>query len=222
MGSYATLYTFKLLLDESPVNKEWERPRIIIDNVCHLPSRVRSILYGESTSVLIEGARTSIQNLIHCGAEIIIIPCNTMHYYYEEICHEVPHHIEILNMIDLCMKQVNRNCFIIASEGTISTKIYDRYKQSHIEIRYPSLVQQTIVREIIEAVKTDSTSEPLIKDNVDALSNSETECTILGCTELSVISNLFHDRLVIDPLKILVTETLKKANYRKPDIKSLL
>ena len=47
MGSYATVDLFRRLVDAFPAEKEWDRPRIIIDNNCTMPSRVRAILYNE-------------------------------------------------------------------------------------------------------------------------------------------------------------------------------
>lgn len=38
MGSYATLSFYKKVLDGFSAEKEWERPRIIIDNYYTLPS----------------------------------------------------------------------------------------------------------------------------------------------------------------------------------------
>ena len=52
MGSYATLDFFSRLLAAFPAEKEWDRPRILIDNRCTMPSRVRAILYGEGAAGL--------------------------------------------------------------------------------------------------------------------------------------------------------------------------
>lgn len=37
MGSYATLDFFRRILDASPAEKEWDRPRAVIDNHCTMP-----------------------------------------------------------------------------------------------------------------------------------------------------------------------------------------
>lgn len=47
MGSYATVEIFRRVIDAFPAEKEWDRPRILIDNNCIMPSRVRAILYEE-------------------------------------------------------------------------------------------------------------------------------------------------------------------------------
>lgn len=46
MGTYATINLFKQYAEVFPAEKEWERPRIIIDNRCTMPSRVRAFLYA--------------------------------------------------------------------------------------------------------------------------------------------------------------------------------
>ena len=53
MGSYATVDLFRRVIDAFPAEKEWERPRVLIDNRCTMPSRVRAILYGERKDELI-------------------------------------------------------------------------------------------------------------------------------------------------------------------------
>lgn len=47
MGTYATINFFEQYADIFRGEKEWDRPRIIIDNRCTMPSRVRAYLYNE-------------------------------------------------------------------------------------------------------------------------------------------------------------------------------
>lgn len=89
-GSYATLNFFNRLLESFPAEKEWDRPRILIDNYCTLPSRVRGILYHENEEEIINGLASSIKNLINAGATRIIITCNTAHYYLNDVYDILP------------------------------------------------------------------------------------------------------------------------------------
>ena len=72
MGSYATIDFFRRLVDAFPAEKEWERPRIIVDNYCTMPSRVRAILYNERTDELIQDLSSSVRAMINIGAKRII------------------------------------------------------------------------------------------------------------------------------------------------------
>ena len=63
MGSYATLHFFKRYLEVFSAVKEWDRPRMIIDNRCTMPSRVRAILYNEKFDQVVSELSESIINL---------------------------------------------------------------------------------------------------------------------------------------------------------------
>ena len=109
-GSYATLDFFERLLDSFPAEKEWDRPRILIDNYCTLPSRVRGILYHENEEEIIEGMTSTIENLMNAGATKIIITCNTAHYYLNSVYKTIPESKEVIvNIIEELAIQLNKN-----------------------------------------------------------------------------------------------------------------
>lgn len=83
MGSYATLHFFQELLDAFPAEKEWDRPRIIIDNRCTMPSRVLAVLEGIQYDQLVAELCNSVASLLHAGATKIILACNTSHCFYQ-------------------------------------------------------------------------------------------------------------------------------------------
>ena len=76
---------FYKLINAFPAHKEWERPRIIIDNNCTMPSRVRAIMYQEERSKLINELANSIHNLVRIGCTKIILACNTSHVFLPEV-----------------------------------------------------------------------------------------------------------------------------------------
>ncbi len=69
MGTYATINLFKQYAKIFPAEKEWERPRIIIDNRCTMPSRVRAFLYHEKSERLIDEMTDSIEGLLKMGGK---------------------------------------------------------------------------------------------------------------------------------------------------------
>lgn len=90
MGSFATLDFFGRVLRAFPAVKEWERPRVLIDNRCTMPSRVRAILYHEQVEYVTECLAESTRNLLHGGATVLILACNTSHFFLDEILKRVP------------------------------------------------------------------------------------------------------------------------------------
>lgn len=218
MGSYATLDFFQRLLSEFPAVKEWDRPRIIIDNYCTMPSRVRAILYNEQEDVLIDMLNESIRNLINCGATHIVLACNTSHYFLDKILIKHPEYNgKICHIIkELNTRIVKDNIlsfFLLATEGTIQTKIFNKHislKKCHIQ--YPSSKDFALIRKFIEDVKTNSITNHLLEEFFDYINSRASDVVVLGCTELPVLyrrgleAGLSCDKIILDPLE----ETIKK------------
>ena len=90
MGTYATVHLFKQYADVFDAKKEWDRPRIIIDNRCTMPSRVRAFLYNENVEKLVGEMTESIGCLLGMGANRIILACNTSHLFLPLIYEKLP------------------------------------------------------------------------------------------------------------------------------------
>lgn len=166
MGSYATCDFFRRLIDAFPAEKEWDRPRIVIDNNCTMPSRVRAIIYKEERPRLVSLLTDSVINLRRMGCTKIILVCNTSHVFLDEIYEEYETrtgHVDcnILNMIELCAEQINKlnikKVALMATEGTIDSGIYNKYLSGfNIEVCPPTTEQYTNFRYLIECVKQNS------------------------------------------------------------------
>lgn len=111
MGSFATLDFFRRILCAFPAVKEWERPRVLIDNYCTMPSRVRAILYNERKQELICDLCESVKNLLRSGANKIIFACNTSHVFIPEVTARVPECAnKIIHIIDSCAAEIRNLC----------------------------------------------------------------------------------------------------------------
>ncbi|RMF18851.1 MAG: aspartate/glutamate racemase family protein, partial [Candidatus Dadabacteria bacterium] len=103
MGSYSTLHFFEELLRAFPAEKEWQRPRIVIDNNCVLPSRVRAVLYDERRNELVSGMAASITWLMQVDPDCIAIPCNTAHLFLPEVAQQADTS-RVVDMIDVTLE----------------------------------------------------------------------------------------------------------------------
>lgn len=221
MGSYATLNFFKQILDAFPAEKEWDRPRIIIDNRCDMPSRVRAILYNENREKLIHEMSKSINMLVENGADYIISACNTSHVFLDEIYEYVPKAKEkLVHIIKESAKQINadghKQVFLLATEGTIKTKIFsDFFKPYGIEIIYPDSSDFSILRNFIEAVKQNNITPEILEEFQTYINNAPSDVVILGCTELPVLYSNCRDKIInkkiYDPLTCALSAIKEKT-----------
>ena len=217
MGTYATIHLFQQYAEIFPAEKEWERPRIIIDNRCTMPSRVRAFIYHDKTDQLVNEMADSMKSLVEAGCTRIVLACNTSHLFLPRIYEYVPELEEkVLHIIENCVKEMKKEkiakAFLLASEGTIDSQIYQKALCAEdIECVAPTKDEYPLLRECIEAVKQHTYSEK-IKKNFLRLVNRYDTC-ILGCTELPVLYEKFHLEVtwghVIDPL-YMALKTLKK------------
>ena len=218
MGSYATLDFFHRLLGAFPAEKEWDRPRIIIDNRCTMPSRVRAILYDECKEEIKESLADSTRNLLMCGATILILACNTSHFFLEDIYRMVPDSRgKFINIIDALGRRLayenysGKTFLLLASEGTLDSGIYQKYLQPYgIKIRKPEKYCYPLLRDLIESVKQDKIDESTTEKFIGLIQKMDEQRIIIGCTEFpSILAKCRLDSRLMgyemfDPLQIVI------------------
>ncbi len=219
MGTYATIHIFKQYADVFKAEKEWDRPRILIDNRCTMPSRVRAFLYGEKTEQLVLEMIDSIKCLVKFGGIKIriILACNTSHIFLPVIYKQIPEAMNnIVNIITECINQINKDgikrVYLLGSEGTIESRVYqEKLADSGIVCDVPEEKEYFLLRKCIEAVKQDEYSEEIEKIFCDLMSRHNNY--ILGCTELPILYEKYKDKIevnyVYDPI-LIVLKKLKR------------
>ncbi|NLV57885.1 MAG: aspartate/glutamate racemase family protein [Clostridiales bacterium] len=197
MGSLATAAFFLSLVRAFPGEKEWDRPRIVVDNACQMPSRVRAILYGEKREELIGQLAGHMAGLVNLGCTDIVLCCNTSHAFLpqvlplaQELCGGKPFRLRhILEILGASLKAKGvEEVSLIATEGTLDVGIYPAVLAHHgVKVHgvgpevYPEL------RELIEAVKQDAIDHAMI-DRFEALLLSQAcRDVVLGCTEFPLL-----------------------------------
>ena len=225
MGTYATIDFFKRLADAIPAEKEWERPRIIIDNKCTMPSRVRALLYGERREELEAELADSTAHLMDMGATRIVFACNTSHCFIPAVWERVPeskgvilHIIDALGK-DLAAKGVSE-VGLMATEGTIDSGIYaDTFTPYGIRVAMPTEAEYSQLREFIEAVKQDTIDDAVSAKFKTFVESFSQDAVIMGCTELPIMyaeacrRGFKPDKEIYDPLQTAIDIIV--GEYRK-------
>lgn len=222
MGSYATLHFFEAVLKAFPAQKEWDRPRVLIDNRCTMPSRVLAVLDGVKYDQLVEELTDSVRSLIRAGATKIILACNTSHCFLTDIYANVPEaEGKIVSIIDACCSEVAQagepEVSLIASEGTIQSGVFAQGLVPYgITVRSPENEQYLMQRELIEAVKQDCITEDVVQRFIGLVKSFSGDALILGCTEFPVLfskvpEGTFENIRIYDPLECAIRVLQKEC-----------
>jgi len=210
MGPEATADLFYRIIKATPAKKDQDHLRVIIDNNPKIPDRTEAILtnIGSPLSEIIKTAR----NLERAGADFVVMPCITAHCYFEDVKKSIG--IPILNMIELTAVIISkrfpklRKAGIIATTGTVKTKIYDRALETiGVEVIYPpSDLQNLVMEAIYDCIKSGHHRKgKTILINVGKfLAQRGSDMIISGCTEASLVLKKGALAIpIIDPLQIL-------------------
>src|SRR5256886_7999822 len=128
MWPWATLELFEKILRLTPAQDDQDHFRIVIDNNPKIPDRSPAILGdGEDpTPALVATAK----NLQQAGADFLVIPCNTAHFFYERIAAAVS--IPVLHIMDEVATAAReavpdvRVLGVLATEATMASGLYQR------------------------------------------------------------------------------------------------
>lgn len=202
MGSYATCDLFRRILDAFPGEKEWDRPRILIDNNCTMPSRVRAILYGEKWEQLIREMSESVRHLVEAGAEQIPLGCMTAHYFREYL----PCQDRIMDALAGTRRQMaicyalGTEVTCLCTEGSMEAGIWEKALPGFF-VRYPGKARMRQLRTFIEAVKQHQVTPEVQQKFVHFVEDQSGQCVLLGCTELPLLlEGMRFGREVVDPI----------------------
>lgn len=184
------------VIEATPAKDDADHIRMIVDNNPKIPSRIKALIEGTGESpapIMAEMAR----NLAGFGADFLVIPCNTAHFYYDDICSAVD--IPILNMVDLTVEKVlKENPFVrtvglLASEAVLLTKLYlKRFEERGVKQGHPSARLRTRIMTSIRRIKTGKYLEEdmrILQTTAEELMSRKAEVLIVACTELSIISD---------------------------------
>ena len=159
--------------------------------------------------------------------KFIVIPCNTAHYWYDDLKKKIK--LPIINMPKEVYIHTKRSCKknspigLLATEGTIMTGVYNKFFDTNYKLIHPNkLIQKNSVNQAIKLVKMGNVKAAAkkIKPAINFLIKKKCKKIILGCTELPIAIFAFKSfdkikksKIFLDPNLILANAAMKK--YRK-------
>ena len=117
MGPEATLDCYSKIIASTPAKTDQEHLRVIIDANPKVPDRTAAIIAeGESPApILVAGCRT----LQQAGADFIIIPCVSAHFFLDEIQQQIA--LPILSIFDVVAETISSDHPQIKTVGLMGT-----------------------------------------------------------------------------------------------------
>lgn len=213
LGPMSTFYFCELLTTHTKAESDSDHIDMLISSRATTPDRTAFII-GKSNENPLPVMREEAMRLVLSGASQIVIPCNTAHYFFDQLQETCP--IPILNIASEAVRYLHdsgiRKFGLLATEGTVSSGTYCRYSDPYgMDCITPDEDgQKTITSVIYDYVKQNRQPDtsvilPVIRNLIDQGS----EAIVLGCTELSVIRGLLPKELPIcDSLEILAYRTI--------------
>ncbi len=220
MGPLATADLFRKIVTMTKAACDNDHIRIYIDDNSSIPDRTAAILSGGQDPVPIMA--DSLRKLEACGADCIIMPCNTAHYFLPRLqaMTEVP----LLSMLEATAKACavrypGKTAAILATKGTLATSLYEEaLKKEAVPYLVPDAEEQdALMRVIYDGVKADAAPEAYRADMalvMDGMARRGADYFILGCTELPLAAQLLNlEAATMDPTSILAKAAILFCGY---------
>lgn len=222
MGPEATIDLMTRIMRLTPARDDIDHIHCIVDNNPKVPSRIKAIIEGtgESPAACMIGMA---RRLAECGADFIVIPCNTAHYYHRDVQEAV--RVPVLNLIELTAREVAssvpgvRKVGLLASPAVRMTRLYEMvFQPMGIEVVYPARPEEERLFGVIRDIKAGARG-PEIRDSIRGIVSGVAalgaEVGIIACTELSVVSDAGFSMPVFDASDILAKEIVAIVKYGK-------
>jgi len=216
MGPEATIEFLRRIVTATPAKDDADHIRVLVDNNPKIPSRIAALIDGageDPLPVLVAMAR----GLEKQGADFLVIPCNTAHYYLPGIAKAVS--VPVLDMVALAVAELGRlspkprRVGLLASPAVQKVGLYaSRLGDRGFEAMFPPADGEACLLDVIRAVKAGTLTPQHRRDYTTIAAALDADVYLIACTELSVIGP--PDGLGkphIDALDVLVAATIRKA-----------
>lgn len=209
-------FYLKVVFSSYEINKE-SRPAMLIYNV-PLPYKIEEdfITKTQGEEKYIPFLIDAAQRLEKGGADFIVIPCNSVHIFIENVRKAVT--IPILSIVDETihfLKDKNiTEVGILSTTATIRNNLYGKkLLENKISVKIPDEQDQSrmggIINHLVHSQHTDQDKMELIKI-IEKLCQKDVKTIILACTDLQLLVPEYKEVKIYDSMEILVNATVRE------------
>ena len=192
------------------------RPLIIINSV-PLPYAIEEDAISKNIGIerclpfLIEEAK----RLENSGADFIVMPCNSLHIFIEDIRCSVK--IPVLSIVEETVKFLKENRMekvgIVSTSATIKNKLYENaFEKNNIAFESPNELQQEqmgkFIYNLVIGQKNNKDRDALI-NIIDSFQDKNVDCVVLACTDLQLLIPKHPNIKIFDTMKIFADVTVE-------------
>ena len=216
MGPAATCDLMEKIIALTKASRDQDHVHVIADVNTAIPDRTAAIVQGGPDPVpeMVRSAR----RLESAGADLLIMPCNTAHYFYDDVAASVP--VPVLHMPRETAAVLRtagvRTAAVLATDGTVQSGVYGRaLADAGVRAVYPGApMQEQVMRLIYQGVK--ARAVPLadipVGDILADVRAQGAETVLLACTELPIaFRELGLTEGCLDPTRVLAFAAVRAA-----------
>ena len=194
MGPLATADFMRKVIELTPAEKDADHIPLIVSSYPQIPDRVGPILRGAAPSPLAALRRERLF-LESAGAKIIVMPCNTAHFWYDDLVADAA--VPFLHIVEAAADALvdgglprDRTVGLIATKATLEAGMFqDRLRARGYASAVPGdgdLDRWTVPG--IAKVKANrlAEAEALFRPAIEALLAAGADRVILACTEVPI------------------------------------
>lgn len=193
------------------------RPGIIIASV-PLPYKIEEelIMHNKGAERYISFLVNEAKRLKKAGADFIVMPCNSLHVFIEEIRNAVD--IPVLSIIEETVKFLKKNNLnrvgIVSTSATIENKLYeDAFEKNGIGYVTPDDFQQAklgkFIHNLVMGQQNSRDRDELIQI-INDFEGKNVDCVALACTDLQLLIPKHPTLKIFDTMKIFADVTVKE------------
>lgn len=221
VGPAATVCFLDKVVRLTAADRDQDHVDLVVLQHSTIPDRTAFILGSSGDDpgpVMAEDAR----RLTALGVEFIAVPCNTAHFFTEEV--QAASGVPVLSIVDETLDEVVARggvdtIALLATSGTLTSGVYQRAAEARgLGVVEPEPDEQARVMSVIyDQVKAGRPADvPMLTGVAEALLARGAQVAVLGCTELSVVADeagLLSDPRYVDSLDVLARRTVERSGH---------
>lgn len=189
MGPAATADMLSKFVRFRHAHRDQQHIPVIACSIPDIPDRSACLLSGGPSPY--EYLERYLHLLEHAGAECIVIPCNTAHFWYDRL--HAAASAEMISILDATLSELPSGCKtlgLLATDATLATGLYQqKIKQRGLALLTPLGARQQAVMQAIYALKggDEQRAQVLLLPEIEHLIAAGADTLIMGCTEIPLI-----------------------------------